>query len=727
MSLEGPSGNIWLVRARNRKSSSFAAGWRAFAYDHHLHEGDQLHFTLVKNSHFVVEIFNKHGGIRKSARTATKSGIFAYVPTYLPSLVESGKRKREEYCERYPGASAIASRRYKVTNTESEYGETTLGFTKLVPGLGKGKEVITILESGDEEEKEKSFMSEELRKKLSFGNVYVQKYRASKIERLMEYMRDEGRNVPEKLQLPKHEVKEQKGQNTDAEMHEAEHCKRNGDVANVVYEADEEIEEDTSSPEEEYDNPLHKFTKMFSKSSQKANGRVVKVATVEKQNAGLLGSMQPANRSVPSEIMVNESFGGFKRVEEDKVGADSIQPMHGIEIEDTAMRVVNDYVTKKQEIEFPLSTYEMELDNSLEMLGRSDAAPKEEQALPEAYKPVSFLYESSKSDNIHITPQQEEISMQPWLQPTHRGSEIDPVHSLNKNPLTKTSLLQYDSEETVDEMIWQVTSNHINVSDSLLQLASIACDHTDTLRVNCVQDINPASSDPPKLVEHSADIRTDCTKHESGTVTVLTSKQSSDGNERTAWNAINVQGSMELEVTVQEMYGSVTPIKEDPYALQDDGNAKGMIQFPKKLDNSLTLYAEVDQNLHIHSGETISTGTIEASSYLGQDEDTGNGGAMAEKEKLLRVLPDLSLQANGMECESNDSSDVEEMMTVAEAETSNKDPDATCVLVSKRVTVTKTEIDKTHNGAQESKFSHNHDSSTGRTSFRAGMMFKISK
>jgi hypothetical protein len=68
ITLEGPSGNKWRVAAVDR--SVLHLGWRAFAHDHRLREGDVLNFNLKKPSHFVVDIFNSHGDVKRSARNA---------------------------------------------------------------------------------------------------------------------------------------------------------------------------------------------------------------------------------------------------------------------------------------------------------------------------------------------------------------------------------------------------------------------------------------------------------------------------------------------------------------------------------------------------------------------------------------------------------------------------------------------------------------------------------
>jgi hypothetical protein len=92
ITLEGPSGNKWRVAAVDR--SVLHLGWRAFAHDHRLREGDVLNFNLKKPSHFVVDIYNSHGDVRRSARNARVTGKYSIAPG-TPALQDRSRKRKE--------------------------------------------------------------------------------------------------------------------------------------------------------------------------------------------------------------------------------------------------------------------------------------------------------------------------------------------------------------------------------------------------------------------------------------------------------------------------------------------------------------------------------------------------------------------------------------------------------------------------------------------------------
>jgi hypothetical protein len=98
--LEGPSGDLWTVELKNyTKNPCIYRGWRAFAYDHHLKEDDQLHFSLADATHFVVDIFNRDGNTKAGARDAVNSGVAPLHASSLDKLYCSKRMSSNELVE----------------------------------------------------------------------------------------------------------------------------------------------------------------------------------------------------------------------------------------------------------------------------------------------------------------------------------------------------------------------------------------------------------------------------------------------------------------------------------------------------------------------------------------------------------------------------------------------------------------------------------------------------
>lgn len=68
VTLEGPSGNRWLVRfSKMGGHAYFKEGWKEFVETHHVEEGDCLVFEYRGNSCFSVLIFDRSGCEREAS------------------------------------------------------------------------------------------------------------------------------------------------------------------------------------------------------------------------------------------------------------------------------------------------------------------------------------------------------------------------------------------------------------------------------------------------------------------------------------------------------------------------------------------------------------------------------------------------------------------------------------------------------------------------------------
>lgn len=246
VTLEGPSGNKWKVGATNR--SILHHGWRAFAHDHRLKEGDQLNFRLTKPSHFVVDIFNSHGEVRRSARKAIVTGKYAVAAPGTPHLQDQS-RKRKDMAEAgigNNGTTAIVDRwKRGISFNEPTVGHVRLRFsekTKQWESHEEEKEdhVITIDLDSDDDEVE----PEE-------NSTRQQNYRSSKIERLIEHMKEEETLKPIQRSKP----------TVDAKRHQ-EIIPGDGEEDYVAHHHDP-LDEEQQRPSD----PLRQFTTIFDTTS----------------------------------------------------------------------------------------------------------------------------------------------------------------------------------------------------------------------------------------------------------------------------------------------------------------------------------------------------------------------------------------------------------------------------------------------------------------------------
>lgn len=222
--LEGPSKNQWNARASNRPI--LYAGWLAFAHDHCLREKDQLCFYLIKPLYFVVEVLNSYGNVRESALMATITGKYALAPVLITPRTprqECRKRKNLEICgpptqisQDVPGhrmTFETIAERCKVTARRGCYNGYAPGAIKRFSNNTKqwecheekdGRQVVTILDSSDEEKDERY-------RQFSFGSAQMQRYKPSKIQRLIKYPKDKGASVLHKSKPPTQHVDEVNG------------------------------------------------------------------------------------------------------------------------------------------------------------------------------------------------------------------------------------------------------------------------------------------------------------------------------------------------------------------------------------------------------------------------------------------------------------------------------------------------------------------------------------
>lgn len=97
--LRGPSGQVWPVNLcvscgsiTGRPTVRFSRGWKTFALDHDLQEGDKLIFTLVSFSRFSVQVFDGCGTKKPTASTAISGWAFR-----REGLVDGVKQRRSFY------------------------------------------------------------------------------------------------------------------------------------------------------------------------------------------------------------------------------------------------------------------------------------------------------------------------------------------------------------------------------------------------------------------------------------------------------------------------------------------------------------------------------------------------------------------------------------------------------------------------------------------------------
>ena len=97
--LRGPSGQVWPVNLcvscgsiTGRPTVRFSRGWKTFALDHDLQEGDKLIFTLVSFSRFSVQVFDGCGTKKPTASAAISGWAFR-----REGLVDGVKQRRSFY------------------------------------------------------------------------------------------------------------------------------------------------------------------------------------------------------------------------------------------------------------------------------------------------------------------------------------------------------------------------------------------------------------------------------------------------------------------------------------------------------------------------------------------------------------------------------------------------------------------------------------------------------
>jgi hypothetical protein len=207
ITLEGPSGNTWRVRASDKPI--IHSGWRAFSHDHDLRVGDRLCFNLTHRSRFVVEVLDGNGEVKRSALSATNTGKYTVASIANPCEYVRRPRKRKRttvMSSKTPRRSrdafgygpTIASRckttaRRRNSNDYPVMAGVRLRFSDTTKQWEcheetGGREVVTILDSDDDQAEEPDNHLVDRHIKLSFGSAQVQNYKTSKIQRLVQYM-----------------------------------------------------------------------------------------------------------------------------------------------------------------------------------------------------------------------------------------------------------------------------------------------------------------------------------------------------------------------------------------------------------------------------------------------------------------------------------------------------------------------------------------------------------
>lgn len=213
ITLEGPSGNTWRVRATDKPI--IHSGWRAFAHDHDLREGDHLCFNLTHPSHFVVEVLDGNGEVKGTALNATNTGKYIvasisnpceYVrrsrkrkSTTSPTMKKTPRRSRDRFG--YGVHDPTIASRCKTTARRRSSNDYPLGVRLQFSHQTKqwecredvdGREVVTILDSDDEADGNR--LLDHIG--VSFGSAQVQNYRMSRMQRLVDYMKAQGEDAP---------------------------------------------------------------------------------------------------------------------------------------------------------------------------------------------------------------------------------------------------------------------------------------------------------------------------------------------------------------------------------------------------------------------------------------------------------------------------------------------------------------------------------------------------
>lgn len=339
VTLEGPSRNKWQVKVIGKGNPQFSSGWRAFAYDHGLNEGDQLHFNLVNASHFVVDIFNSDGKVRKSCRHAVNSGKYAPGSGFVANhnlqsqdhAAGRGTRKRKvtdgeyhvytKWGDMHGGHLnyTTIARRCKTTNRRASYNEYPIAMgggagPSVSPKSGKlwechkddgGKEVVTILDSDDDDERVRSIPPQA----VQVGRT------SSKLERLVEYMKKkEDVKLQDDTDKLKRTAKPEVRGDDDRQTMQAAKVRSQADEDDASTEedtddcGDEEISEDDVSDEsndkkkkkmKETGDPLRKFSRIFDTGRPKKLKRTP-VIGLEPEPASVLAetALNPVNTQI---------------------------------------------------------------------------------------------------------------------------------------------------------------------------------------------------------------------------------------------------------------------------------------------------------------------------------------------------------------------------------------------------------------------------------------------
>jgi hypothetical protein len=372
VTLEGPSRNKWQVKVVGKGNPQFSSGWRAFAYDHGLKEGDQLHFNLVKASHFVVDVFNSDGKVRKSCRHAVNSGKYAAgsglaANHNLQSQDQAagrGTRKRKVNTDGeyhvyakwgdmhggQPNYTTIA-RRCKTTNRRASYNEYPIAMgggagPSVSPKSGKlwechkddgGKEVVTILDSDDDDERVRLIPPQA----VQVGRT------SSKLDRLVEYMKkEEDVKLQDDTDKLKRTAKPEVRGGDDRQTMQAAKVRSQADEDDTSTEedaddcGDEEVSEDDVSVEsndkkkkkkmKETGDPLRKFSRIFDTGRPKKLKRTP-VIGLQPEPASLLAetALNPVNTEMVKPG--GDTFPANLEVKEEKIDPAENFQIHEVE------------------------------------------------------------------------------------------------------------------------------------------------------------------------------------------------------------------------------------------------------------------------------------------------------------------------------------------------------------------------------------------------------------
>lgn len=270
ITLVGPSGNKWEVRAEER--SILSAGWREFARDHRLREGDQLHFTLRRPSHFVVEITDRNGDVKRSARKATVTGKYAVAPVgsslSAPMHEHARKRKERETSFMFQDMATIAdlcefkrADARRGSNNNNYTSDKKLRFSertkqRMCCEATDRREVVTILDSEDEELEEQTYglsKVEGLIKFMKDSNCVSRKWTASQCDEIVKG--DEVKRVAtgEQWERNKREFSGTVQENFDKQ-----------------YEGEDDHLDEDDPAEQAFGDPLRRFTRIFDREPRRS-------------------------------------------------------------------------------------------------------------------------------------------------------------------------------------------------------------------------------------------------------------------------------------------------------------------------------------------------------------------------------------------------------------------------------------------------------------------------